>query len=68
MTAPRPQQGVTREVADLVRLVRIRQRALGIEFRHRWSDIAHEPIPEDMLAALNPGTTGRRRKKSAGSR
>ena len=37
---------------DLLHHVRIRQRALGVAFRHRWNDIAREPLPDDMQALL----------------
>lgn len=38
---------------NLLHQVRIRQRALGVAFRHRWNDIAREPLPDDMLALLD---------------
>ena len=37
---------------ELLHDVRIRQRALGVLFRHHWYDIAHAPLPVDMLALL----------------
>ena len=37
---------------NLLHQVRIRQRALGVAFRHRWNDIAREPLPDDIQTLL----------------
>jgi len=35
-----------------VRQALIRQRALGVAFRHRWGDIARAPLPDDIRALI----------------
>jgi hypothetical protein len=42
----------TGHAENRLRRVRIRQRAIGMLFRHHWNDIAREPLPEDMQVLL----------------
>lgn len=50
---PRLEDEIARASDDRLRSALIRQRALGVQLRHRWNDIAREPLPDEFRALLD---------------